>query len=540
MKRRKIVALMIVMSMALATATSGCGEKSDASENTEVASLLKVSVVSPVVTDINVDGEYIGTFAYNNEVAVFPLLSGEVTNTYFEEGDYVEAGMVLFTLDDEAYQLSLDNAQAAYNSAQIGVESQLSQLQMGRDSALNSLATAQEGVSQIEDSINYYNDQISDMRDQRVDIVIDQSELSDDKDDMKKDLEQAEKDLEDAINAYKDAAMAYQQAEAAKIAQDTAAAAGVSGNAAGGMIITDSYLAGLKEAMQAASSAVAAAQQKVATYQSAVETMRSGITSYDNALDQIDSSIESIEYQIENMDYSYTQAVRGVQLAQENLDYYDNYTIPTAEASANASLTQARLGIDSAELQLSYTIVTAPVSGTIMTKSVDVHDMAQAGYPAYVLVDEDSMIISFGVPESTARAFVVGQTVSIEKDGQEYSGKIAEISSSVDQYTGLFTVKASVSGDTAALISGTKATVSATTASVSGVITMPIDCVYFESGSAYTYVVKDGVVSKVYIETGLYDSENIEVLSGVTADMQIITTWSSELRDGLEVEVVNE
>lgn len=537
MKKKRVLALLLASTMVASTFLNGCGSSTTEDTQEDTASLLRVSVTSPITSDINVSGEYVGTFSYDNEISVFPLLSGEITNTYYEEGDYVEAGTVLFTLDDEAYQLSYDNAVATYNTAQINIDSQINQLQMGRDQAVNQLATAQEGVSQIMDTIDQYNEQIKDLESQRIDMIMDRTELSDDKDDMKKDLEEAEDNLEKAMNAYKDAMVAYQSAEAAKIQQDMIIA---NGGTVTDMIITDSYLSGLKQGVEGAAQAVSAAQQAVATYKSAVQSMRSGIESYDSGIEQLENSVEGVEFQIDNMNYSYQQAMRGAQLAQENLDYFDNYTIPSAHASADATLAQAQIGINSAQLQLDHTVITAPVSGTITRKSVQTHDMAQAGYPAYVLVDKDSMIVSFGVPESVARSLMVGQSVNISKDNVDHAGKIVEVGASVDQATGLFIIKASIDNADDSIISGTKATVTATVNSAKGVTSIPVDCVYYESGQAYVYAAKDGVVSKVYVETGLYNDEMIQILTGVSADMEIITSWSSELRDGLEVEVVYE
>jgi hypothetical protein len=37
------------------------------------------------------------------------------------------------------------------------------------------------------------------------------------------------------------------------------------------------------------------------------------------------------------------------------------------------------------------------------------------------------------------------------------------------------------------------------------------------------------------VEVGIYDSENIAVLSGITLDDQILTTWTSELKEGTKV-----
>ena len=78
-----------------------------------------------------------------------------------------------------------------------------------------------------------------------------------------------------------------------------------------------------------------------------------------------------------------------------------------------------------------------------------------------------------------------------------------------------------------------------TTKHADNVMTLPIDAVYHESEKSFVYTYVNGKANKVYVETGLYDDEKIEIISGITTDDQVITTWSSQLRNGSEVKVEN-
>ena len=64
--------------------------------------------------------------------------------------------------------------------------------------------------------------------------------------------------------------------------------------------------------------------------------------------------------------------------------------------------------------------------------------------------------------------------------------------------------------------------------------------VYYEDGEPYVYVYTDGKVHKRDIESGIYDSNTMEVRSGLTLDDQVVTTWSSELYEGAEVILKNQ
>ena len=50
-----------------------------------------------------------------------PKVSGTVTAAYFEVGDTVKEGDVLFKIDDEAAQLQMKSAEASYSQAEAGV-----------------------------------------------------------------------------------------------------------------------------------------------------------------------------------------------------------------------------------------------------------------------------------------------------------------------------------------------------------------------------------------------------------------------------------
>lgn len=557
MRKRWIADMMVLCMIVYAFTFSGCGAADTAASlisGTEETTLLEVDTVSPLITDIAVEGEYVGILEYEDQVSVVPMLNGEVTATYFEEGDYVEAGELLFTIDDEAYQLQLQNAQIAYQQAQSGIDSQLGQLQMGRDSAVNTVSSAQEGISQIQDSYDYFNSQLADLDASKADLAEDRAEMKEDLLDVRDQISDLEKSIASMQSEYNDMYAAYVAAETQYKIQESqknsmeesisegsipegSIPEGVMPDNMNVNIITESDLIKMDTACDQLSNALSAARSMLSSLQSAEKQLDSAIAQYDSSMDQIDSSKDSIIYQRDNLNYNLEQALRGEQLAQEQLDYYDNYTIPSAQMSATTTLQQAQLGIDSARLQLNYTRVTAPVSGTILSKNVEELGIAQMGYPAYVIISDEGTLASFGVPESTYRMLSLGQEVRVERNGVVYAGSIIEIPLQVNPQTGLFTIKAALKGDTDQLIMGTSVKITLAVQHTERALTIPIDCVYYEGGESYTYVLEGNIVRKVSIVTGLYDDVNMQILSGITEDMPIITTWSSDLRDGLEVKV---
>ena len=80
----------------------------------------------------------------------------------------------------------------------------------------------------------------------------------------------------------------------------------------------------------------------------------------------------------------------------------------------------------------------------------------------------------------------IGDPVTVEKNGTDYSGAISEIGSMVDASTGLFKVKATL-GDADGLASGTMVKVYVTAEKADNVMVVPADCVNYSNGDAYVY-----------------------------------------------------
>jgi membrane fusion protein (multidrug efflux system) len=127
-----------------------------------------------------------------------------------------------------------------------------------------------------------------------------------------------------------------------------------------------------------------------------------------------------------------------------------------ANAQAGVRLAQARLGAaqaarDNAQLQLSYTRVTAPVSGVISRKQVEVGQLVQAGQPLLTIVSDTGVWVTANFKETQLQDLKVGQDVDVEVDaygGATAKGKVESLSAATgakfallppDNATGNFT-----------------------------------------------------------------------------------------------------
>ncbi len=84
--------------------------------------------------------------------------------------------------------------------------------------------------------------------------------------------------------------------------------------------------------------------------------------------------------------------------------------------AAQAQVAQKRADLEYAELQLTYTSVTAPASGSVSKKNVEVGEFVQAGQPLLAIVSGVEPWVVANFKETQLKKMRVGQPVEIEVD----------------------------------------------------------------------------------------------------------------------------
>lgn len=479
--RKKKLALLLCVAVS-SVSVWGCGEEV-VQETAEDVAVVEAS--NPEVGDLKLSNSFIATINPDESVYVIPKTTAEVLAVNVEAGDVVQEGDVLAVLDDTMAQLSmknaqlqLDNAERAYNLSYGDAASVLNDMQTesNLDKVADGVDDFQESLVDAMDNLQYYKDMLAD----------EEAELADLKE---------EYDYVDDVDEIKDYAEDNFDPTNPNEAEDYA------------------------DAM--------ARYQEAATKSAKTEGK---ISAYKSTIDQLEESINTIQKNIDSTYNSYSQAVTSSNLSNGELRDEQK------KVSQN-TISAAQLGIEQAKESLDAYTITATISGVIETVNVSEHDFATSSSPAFVISNKDVMVATFYVSEDVRNTFSTGQTVNVEKDGNEYTGEIIEIGTAVDQTTGLFKIKASVGGNTSALLSGTKATLTTDTYHENDAVIIPYDSVYYDGTQAYVYTVADGKAKKTLVTTGLYDTERIVIDEGLSSDDMLITTWSAQLRDGVAVSI---
>lgn len=489
-QRRLALLLCAVMS---ASVLWGCGQTT---EEETVEDVAFVETAKPEVGELKLSANFIATISPDESVYVIPKATAEVLEVFVEAGDIVEEGDILAVLDDTMAQFTMRNAETAAKNAQIGLDSArlAYDLQYGDSASTlsdmqseNTISQAEDGVSQLQESLVDTMNNLQKTKDQL-------KEKEDELADLKKKY-----DIKESANEIMDYANSVDKGSPEGIIE---------------------YLAAMQRYQNAAQE---------------VGALEAAITQYKSAIDQYEEAVETLQNNIDTAYDSYKQAVTADNISNGDMREGQKQASQNSISQAEIGISQAQLGIEQAQESLESYTITATISGVIESVNLKKHDFATSSNPAFVISNKNTMVATYYVSEDVRNTFSAGQRITLEKDEKLYDGEVIEIGSAIDATTGLFRIKAAVKGDTSSLLSGTKATVTTDTYHVENAVIIPYDSVYYDGTQAYVYTVVDGKAKRTQVTTGLYDIDRIVITEGLTREDTIITTWSAQLRDGVEV-----
>ena len=510
MKNRRVLALGLVI--VLGVSITGCSSKK---QTEETAEKVNVEVQLPGSGEVALDTDYIGTVSPEQQVYVTPLVSGTVTQVNYAVGDTVQEGDVLFKIDDEAAQLQVSSAKAAYSQAAAGVTAAT-----GGSRHLQNYQTEQS-IDTLEDSLDKVRSSISDMQGQ-IDTLGQQQEQ----------LTAAVQGAQAGAEA-KNQALAQAQVRLDDLNKELEALENPGTDESGVELPKNEEAINAKKAeIQVQETTVATAKLDLATAQSQLSDAQAGLSQVTSGKSQLESALETAKSQKDTLK-------DNLKTAQDTYDITQDEVYPQTDATYAAQLSAAGVGVKSAQYQLDFYTVTAPISGQVETVSVEKDAMAAAGNVAFVISNKNSMTVTFQVAEKVKDQLQVGDAITVERGDETFGGTIIEVGTMAGAQTKLFQIKATIPGGSDKLPSGVSVKVHATTQREEGDLIIPYDAVYFSAGDAYVYCVENGKLVKTPVTVGLMNDTQVSIADGLTADSQVVTTWSSKLRDGAEVTIVS-
>lgn len=166
-KRNCSVGMALLMGGSLLL--GGCG--SNGAQDAVETSAVVVDMKQAQTGKLTLQNSFVGTVSPQEMVYVIPFASGTVTDTYFEVGDQVNAGDVLFKIDDSAAKLQLEQAQLSAANVRQQADSALTTQQESANIQMDSSRVqAQSGYDQAQiayvQAKNAYDQNYDDLSDQ--------------------------------------------------------------------------------------------------------------------------------------------------------------------------------------------------------------------------------------------------------------------------------------------------------------------------------------------------------------------------------------
>lgn len=195
-----------------------------------------------------------------------------------------------------------------------------------------------------------------------------------------------------------------------------------------------------------------------------------------------------------------------------------------------------------ARLNLSYTTVTAPFTGRIVERMVDVGQNVSIGTELFRISDFDPLLAIVHVPSKEFKKLRPDQPVDLTLDStkDKLKGRIKLVSPIIDPTSGTIKVTIEIPRYPPNTRPGDFAEVSIVTEVRSNRILVPKVAVFADQGDRVIYVAADSTAERRVVEVGFEDDENAEILSGVTDGEPIVVKGQRSLKHGQAIKILGD
>ena len=416
------------------------------------------------------------TVEANDTYDVTALVTGEILSDTFNEGDTVIKDQLLYTIDSEDAQRSVDTARNSLTKAQQNFADEVRKKMNTLSSNSNNEKNTRNAVSKALENVASANRTLDTARGDLSDLTI-KSDLTGTVSEVFVKVGDSVIDGSKLAMVYDDSSLKIQipfnesDAEYIGVGDTATLLIGSSGDKltgtvdsiAGATTATSAHAivryitikvtnpGGLKAGEKASAAINGVSCSDLGTFENYDEgyiTARAnGRISeiYLEVNDHITSGQVVGYIESDNVTNTYENAKASVRTSQLDLDDAytklqqlvidsDTYALDSAIKSAELSLDDARIALENANKKLEDYEITAPIDGTIITKNKKTGDKleqntAGASEPMAVIYDMSVLKVSLDIDESDIQDMMVGQSVSVTADAAEgmFEGEITKV-----------------------------------------------------------------------------------------------------------------
>jgi len=195
--------------------------------------------------------------------------------------------------------------------------------------------------------------------------------------------------------------------------------------------------------------------------------------------------------------------------------------------------------IEITKADISKTIILAPFSGKLGLKNISPGAFVTSATVITTIGQVDQLKLQFTVPEKYGSELRKGQVIQFAVDGSQkvFQANVAASEIAIAEDTRSLLVRALVKGGDPVLIPGAFAKVKIVMGATNDAIMIPNSAIVPLGRKKQTFLYRAGKAVATDITTGIRDSSNIQVLTGINAGDTILTTGLLFLRPGIDVKL---
>lgn len=213
-------------------------------------------------------------------------------------------------------------------------------------------------------------------------------------------------------------------------------------------------------------------------------------------------------------------------------------------AVSGVQVEKTKLGVRSGEIQkkqiqkqIKSTSITAPYSGVITKKMIDLGSFVGNGSQLFEITDISNLKLTVNVPERDVLKFRLGAQVSVRADiygDREFKGKITNISVVADRAHN-FKVQVMVQNPKRELMAGMYGSVRIGNSASTTALSVPRLALVGSSKNPQVYVVRNNKAILTNFTAGTSDGDFIEVVDGIKKDDKIVVKGQVNLQNNSNV-----
>lgn len=221
---------------------------------------------------------------------------------------------------------------------------------------------------------------------------------------------------------------------------------------------------------------------------------------------------------------------------------FDNAASQLAVAEANVEA--ARGALDQVKKLLNDTVIRAPITGLIASRSVQPGEKVSPDNRLLEIVNLDLMEMEASVPTNDIARVVVGQQVRLRIEGlpDAFSGRVTRINPATQPGSRSILVYVQIANPQHILRVGMFAEAQLSLLTKTNVLALPKSAIHKDSNGATVYVIDNGKLLKAPVTLGIEgrsgETPLVEISGGLAFGAQVVRSDMGNLLQGTAVRVV--